>query len=30
MLPDDWGPPIADPHRMPFLVRYFIDMGWGT
>jgi hypothetical protein len=22
--------PIADPHRMPFLVRYFIDMGWGT
>ena len=19
-------PPIADPHRMPFLVRYFIDM----
>jgi hypothetical protein len=24
------GLPIADPHRMPFLVRYFIDMGWGT
>ena len=25
-----WGLPIADPHRMPFLVRYFIDMGVGA
>eukprot|EP01049_Picozoa_sp_SAG25_P007805 SAG25_NODE_658_length_6112_cov_137.492932_8_plen_68_part_00 len=24
-----WGLPIADPHRMPFLVRYFIDTGLG-